>query len=232
MNRFFIVQVKYGSLTNESAKKVTENSLWSIPKEGEAANQVVRKRLLLVRSKAYTAEERWWYHTLPRLVMVDVMELLILIVHLVAFSYGKSFTYFRFVFWKVYFARSKEMKRVDVIYANEQLLTKLSNPFFFLRLYSINEIICKFWRKLGDLPKCNIAVAYLEILNTLLYWTHCYDVSTSKLSFIQFNAFVGLPTRYRTRIDFEQIYTSIKRFVPRSKLDSTLSWHWSSQKLN
>ena len=63
--------------------------------------------------------------------MVDVMELLILIVHLVAFSYGKSFTYFLFVFGNVYFGRSKEMKRVDVIYANEQLLTKLSNPFFF-----------------------------------------------------------------------------------------------------
>ena len=58
------------------------------------------------------------------------MELLILIVHLVAFSYGKSFTYFLLVFGNVYFGWSKEMKRVDVIYANEQLLTKLSNPFF------------------------------------------------------------------------------------------------------
>ena len=72
------------------------------------------------------------------------------------------------------------------------------------------------------MPKCNIAVAYLEILNTLLYWTHCYDVSTSKLSFIQFNAFVGLPTRYHTRIYFEQIYISTRGFVPRSKIDFTL----------
>ena len=65
-------------------------------------------------------------------------------------------------------------------------------------------------------------MAYLEILNTLMYWTHCYDVSTSKLSFIQFNAFVGLRTRYHTRIYFEQIYISTRGFVPRSKIDFTL----------
>ena len=41
------------------------------------------------------------------------------------------------------------------------------------------------------LTKCNIVMAYLEILNTVLYWIQCYDVSTSKSSFKQFNAFAG-----------------------------------------
>ena len=44
----------------------------------------------------------------------------------------------------MYFGRSKEINRVDVIYANEQLLTKLSNPFFFFDCILSMRLFAKF----------------------------------------------------------------------------------------